>query len=558
MLQVRNARGRRLFSVQIGPWRPVARQHSLRRRLAAGAAALTLGTLVTALVLFLGMTRVVERLDSALAAEARMARYSMLSTQVSSFLVIATEAVQTGLPASERRDRVQPVVENMRRTFALLDSDNARAVAEVEALGLEQQSRHATQSLLLARMRAQLDAVLRGLSDAEGSAEVLRAHLNSFASTFDPLLNQAVNAEGIFRGETLAGIARLRGQLSLAALVMAGVAVALAIAFYTGLIHPQFRRLDRLRDAARRIGQEDFAIALPVTRSDEIGLLYAEINRMAAALGARQERVQQDRARLNETIAQQTAELRAANAALERIDANRRRFFADVSHELRTPLTVILVEAQIGQQATPEAAEAFATIETRAARLNRRIDDLLRVARSDSGELGLDPAPVGAAEVLRDVLEEVRAECDNAGLALTDEAAPGLCVLADANWLRQVLAGLVRNAIRHARAGGRVRLSVRQDGAEAVFEVRDNGPGIAEDRQDTVLRRFARGSASQAEGFGIGLSLAAWVAEAHGGRLALRSPLSRGEALGEAPGLAVSLRLPLAERDADSPRDIGP
>lgn len=528
----------------------MARQHSLRRRLAAGAAALTLGTLVTALVLFLGMTRVAERLDSALAAEARMARYSMLSTQVSTFLVIATEAVQTGLPAAERAARILPVADNMRETFALLEEDHARAVAEAEVLGLEQQTRHATQSLGLARMRAQVDAVLRGLSQGSEDSDVLRAHLNSFASNFDPLLNQAVNTEVVFRGETLAGIERLRGQLSLAALVMACAAIVIALGFYMGLIRPQFRRLDRLRDAARRIGQEDFAIALPVARQDEIGQIYAEINRMAAALGDRQEGVQQDRARLNDTIAQRTADLREANAALERIDANRRRFFADVSHELRTPLTVILMEAQIGQKAQPAAAEAFATIETRAARLNRRIDDLLRVARSESGELGLDLAPVNGAGVLRDVLEEVRAECDSAGMTLTDEAAPDLTVTADANWLRQVLAGLVRNAIRHARAGGRVHLSLRQEGGEAVFDVRDNGPGIDPDRQPAVLRRFDRGGASQAEGFGIGLSLAAWVAEAQGGSLSLHSPLPRDVAPGAEPGLGVSLRLPLAPKGA--------
>ena len=75
---------------------------SLRTRLAAGAAALTVGTVLTALTLFFGMTRVSDRLETALAAEARMARYSILSTQVSTFLVVATEAVQTGLPADTR------------------------------------------------------------------------------------------------------------------------------------------------------------------------------------------------------------------------------------------------------------------------------------------------------------------------------------------------------------------------------------------------------------------------------------------------------------------------
>ncbi|MGR3496137.1 ATP-binding protein [Citreimonas sp.] len=504
---------------------------------------LTAGTVLTAMTLFLGMGRVADGLGTALAAEARMAQYSILSTRVSTFLVIATEAVQSGLPADTRAERVAPVVENIHATFAQLEADLGRAVAAAEDAGLDQQSRFGTQSLGLARMRALLDSTVRGLAAPGQDRDGLRAHLDSFASNFDPLLNQAVNTEVLLRREALERVENLRGTLSLLAIVMAVLALVMVLAFYFGLIRPQFRRLDRLRQAARQIRREDFAIALHDTRRDEIGLLYAETERMAQALARRQEAVQAEWARLSETVDRRTEELRAANARLERADETRRRLFADISHELRTPLTVILMEAEIGRAAFPEGRDAFATIETRATRLNRRIDDLLRVARSDTGELRLDPRPVFLPDLFAEVVEEVGAECDNAGLTLTAQDPPHQRVSADPNWLRQIVSGLVRNAIRHARAGGAIHLAARTDADRIEIAVLDNGAGIAPDRQAAIFDRFTQGG-ENSQGFGIGLALAKWVIEAQSGHIAVQSPLPRDEALGDAPGTKVSLRLP--------------
>ncbi|SDX90581.1 sensor histidine kinase [Citreimonas salinaria] len=503
---------------------------SLRARLATGAALLTAGTVLTAMTLYVGMARVANGIDTALAAEVRMSRYAILSTQVSTFLVIATEAVQSGLPPDARAERSAPVVQNIHATFEQLEADLVRAVEAAEHGGLDQQSRYGTQSLGLARMRALLDSTVRGLARPGQEPDGLRAYLESFASSFDPLLNQAVNTEALLRREALQRVERLRGTLSALAIVMAALALVMVLAFYFGLIRSQIRRLDRLRLAARQIGQEDFAIALPDTRHDEIGLLYAETDRMAQALARRQQAVQAEWSRLNDTVDRRTRELRDANARLERVDETRRRLFADISHELRTPLTVILMEAQIGRQANPESREAFATIETRAARLNRRIDDLLRVARSDTGELRLDICPVPLPDLIAEVVDEVGPECDSAGIVLgVDDAVPSASVAGDPNWLRQVLAGLVRKAIHHARDGGQIRMRVEVDETVRIGVI-DNRPGIATAQQVRVFERFAQGSGNQS-GFGIGLALAKWVIEAQGGSIAVRSPVPRDVAL---------------------------
>lgn len=483
---------------------------SLKARLGIGAALLGGVALILASVLYLGMTRVADRLEAALASETRMARYSTLSREVSTFLVIATETVQTGQPAAARADRLMPVADALARTFVLLRADLERAVAEARALGLDAQSRQATQSLGLARMEALLNNTLSALRGPEDDRVRLRAHIDSFAGAFDPLLNQAVNAERVFRNEILTGIEDLRQRLSVTAIVAAVLTVGLVAGFYLGLIRPQFRRLDRLREAAQEIGQENFVISLPVVRNDEIGRLYAETGRMATALAAR------------------------------------RRFFADISHELRTPLTVILMESQIGRQGGPGAEAAFATIEARAARLNRRIDDLLRVARSDSGQLVLDPVTTRLDQIAAQVVEEVQAEVETEGLTLDMAGMPAESVLCDPNWVRQVIVGLVRNAIRHAGEGGRLRLAPVIDEDSAGLSLTDNGSGIAPEDHAHVFERFGQAGRAPGQGFGIGLALAKWVVEAQAGQIELQSPVPRETALGAAPGTKISVRMPRA------------
>ncbi|WP_299632693.1 HAMP domain-containing sensor histidine kinase [uncultured Roseobacter sp.] len=519
---------------------------SLKLRLAVGAALLGAGTVLTALILSFGLNEVARRLDTALASEIRMARYSSLSTQASTFLVVATEAVQIGQPRDVRADRIAPVTDQMRRTFVQLHKDVAEAVNAAEALGLDEQSRYGTQSLGVARMQAMLEDTEQGLISDIEDPERLRAYLDRFASSFDQLLSQAVNTEVLFRNNILSGIDTLRQRLTLIALSIAAATLLAVTAFYFGLIRPQFRRLDDLHRAAHQIGEGDFSVSLPVTRADEIGRLSAETNRMAAALLARQKEVRMEWGRLNNTIAQRTEELRTANAALAEIDDKRRRFFADISHELRTPLTVILMEAQIGRkEGDPEASAAFATIEARAERLNRRIDDLLRLARSDTGELALDPQTVALPELMQAVQGEIQAEIDSAGMELEIVGMPDIPLHCDPNWVRQVIVSLIRNAIRHTRAGKHLRITPIVAKTYAGVSVTDNGPGITPQDQTKIFDRFVQGSSATAnQGFGVGLALAQWVVEAQQGEINLISPLPRDAAIGTAPGTKISVRLP--------------
>ncbi len=522
------------------------RRISLKARLGLGAGLLGLATLLTAAMLVAGMTQVSQRLEAALAAETRLEHYAALSTQVSTFIVVAAEVIQRGLPAETRAMRLDRVSDTIRQSFVKLRTGLDAEVAGAQPLGLDAQSRRATQSLAIARMEALFENARDGLLSGSGSHDRLRAYLDTFASGVEPLLAESVNEEKRLRTEILAGIDELRRRLTLAALAIALTALLLSGWFYFGLVQPQFRRLNALREAARRIGREEFGIALPDAQQDEIGRLYSETNRTAQALTARQAAVAADRAQLNDTIRRKTEQLRAANARLERIDIDRRRLFADISHELRTPLTVILMEAQLGYKGAPDPKAAFAIIESRAIRLNRRIDDLLRVARSETGQLALDTARVDLGIVTQEAVEETAAEIANAGMVLADPSPSSHLATGDRNWIRQVIAGLIRNAIRHARAGGAVSVSLRVDGDAGVISVIDNGPGIDPDEQAHIFDRFAQGAQGAAQGFGLGLALARWVIEAQGGEIALQSPVGRAEALGDGPGTKIAVRIPLA------------
>lgn len=138
-------------------------------------------------------------------------------------------------------------------------------------------------------------------------------------------------------------------------------------------------------------------------------------------------------------------------------------------------------------------------------------------------------------------------------MELRVEAMPGAAIHCDANWVRQVVVGLIRNAIRHARDGGQIQLGGEVGAIRAGFIVSDNGPGFDPDVQATVFDRFVQGTAAGAsQGFGIGLALAKWVIEAQDGEISLTSPLPRTDALCGAPGTKISVRLPRA------PMYIGP
>jgi signal transduction histidine kinase len=208
-----------------------------------------------------------------------------------------------------------------------------------------------------------------------------------------------------------------------------------------------------------------------------------------------------------------------------------REFAADASHELRTPLTIVRGSVEHlrrhADRPVREVGEALGDIESEVEHLTGLVDDLLLLARSDSGAVALRRDPVDLAEVAGDALQRLRGLAEARGVQLRLDAAP-VIVSGDADRLRQLGAILIDNAIRHSPRDGTVLVTIAAADGRAGLSVDDEGPGIREADLPHLFDRFWRAADAPAGGTGLGLSIAAWVAEHHGGSIAASNREGRG------------------------------
>ncbi|MCF8501897.1 MAG: HAMP domain-containing protein [Rhodospirillum sp.] len=519
---------------------------SLRAKLGIGSGLLGAVAVLACMLAVVGVARVSQRVEAALEAERRVERYAVLSTQITTFMVISVEALQPGLDADARADRLSSLIQSIHGTYNTIHADIAGALTEAHRMGVDDLPRRETQGMTVTRMEALFNAAARALTSPSGPAPQ-RATVDGFSLAFDPLLNAAISEETRARETILRAIEDARGLLTATAGAGALAAVVLVVLFHGLVTGPLLRRVNLLRGASRDIGRGDFSVSLPGLEAgdDEVGQLFHETNRMAGALARREADVRAEWTRLNETIGERTEDLRRANEALSRADADRRRFFADISHELRTPLTVITMEAELGLGVGGEGEANFTTILNRARRLNRRIDDLLRVARSDSGQITLASLPFDLTTAAAEAVADARSRVAAAGMTLELAPAPEVPVIGDMNWTRQITADLIDNAVRHAREGQAIRVELEPGEDLGRLRVLDNGPGIADADRVAVFERFTQGRGKgRSEGYGIGLSLAQWVIEGQGGVIEVISPVPEDARLGHLPGTMVVLGLP--------------
>lgn len=534
-------------------WRAV---HSLRFRLVLGAGVIGMVAVLASGLTIQGMSQMSQQVKSAVTAEQRIQRYAVLASQVGSLIVVLYEASQNNLDAATQTARLEGLQAAIGKSFAQIRSDLDRDIGAARRDDLDEQSLRASRSIGIARMEALLKVTLDRFQtvgqtidpEPDQRAVYMQGQINAFSMGFDPLLNAAITQERRTRDAAIAEVDVLRDRLTQAALLVGALAVLMVSAFYLAVVRPQFSRLERLKTASQAIGQGNFRVDLPGGHTDEIGQLFQATQQMAEALSRRKAAVDDEWARLNQTIFERTEALRSANETLAKTDEDRRRFFADVSHELRTPLTVILMEADLALKSGAETEEAFHVIRNRARRLNQRIDDLLRIARSESGTLSMEAEVFDLAAASQAAVEDMRRAVAGAGLELSLQEAEPHPVLGDPNWARQVITGLIENALRHARDGGKIRVQLAQDDQMALVQIIDNGSGIDPGDLDRVMARFEQArDGPKSAGFGIGLSLARWIIERQGGRITLQSPVPEPQRLGPAPGTLVTVFLPRAQ-----------
>ena len=311
----------------------------------------------------------------------------------------------------------------------------------------------------------------------------------------DPVRLLAVAIEGSPRrvavvGATLGDVIEATQRF----LLVMGTIGPLAIVITAGagwlLAGAALRPVEQMRREAAAVSASDPGRRLPVPQTGD------ELERLATTLNSMLDRLQE---------------------AMER----ERRFVDDASHELRTPLATLRAEVDLTLTRSRDAAALEASmrsVQEDVHRLQRLTDDLLLLARTRGGRIGVQRAQTSLSDLGRRTIQSVVNQAVAAGVTIDIDASDET-VEVDPDRMEQALRNILENAIRAAPRGGMVRLTARRQDGRATFVVDDNGPGFGPDLLSRAFQPFTRGDAETAgsTGAGLGLSIVQAVAEAHGG-----------------------------------------
>ena len=230
----------------------------------------------------------------------------------------------------------------------------------------------------------------------------------------------------------------------------------------------------------------------------------------------------------------------AMSAELAEVDRQRRDLVANVSHELRTPLSALQARLEnVADGVEPADAETVRTMLAQVRRLGRLVEQLLDLSRLESQEEPFDAEPFKVARVLEDVAREARLSAPE-DVELRVDAPGDLIASGDAERVHQVVMNLVENAVRHSPQPGQVLLVAAPADGRVRIDVVDQGPGIPEEESARVFERFYRADrARSGGGAGLGLAIARWIVDLHGGSIRAERAGARGcRMVVELPGAA--------------------
>jgi signal transduction histidine kinase len=275
---------------------------------------------------------------------------------------------------------------------------------------------------------------------------------------------------------------------SVSGIIAAIIALAIVRFLARGMTSP----LREMSDAAAAMAKGDYERRVTATSRDEVGALARAFNQMAAELA--------------ET------------------DRLRRDIVANVSHELRTPITALRAALEnLVDEVEPPDPQTLRTMLAQVERLGRLVTQLLDLSRLESGAVPLARGPFDVEPVLEHAVREQQLHAPGVDVSVVVET-PGLTADGDPERVHQVVANLLENAVRYSPRGGRVEVRARRsaDPLGVTIEVLDEGPGISETERDRIFERFYRADTARASsdgGAGLGLAIAQWIVDLHGGEI---------------------------------------
>jgi two-component system, OmpR family, sensor kinase len=390
------------------------------------------------------------------------------------------------------------------------------------------------------RAKLQIDEMLQ-LEKEDNSAEAITRLESGFNKqtmvAFDTVVTEAIEEEDNEATGARKAADEYWTWLRRLVLIATGILFSATLMLSFALMRRINRPIWALTEGVNAFAKGRFDHRVPISAQDELGFLAKSINQMAQSLEENRAAQSNSQNELERKVEERTVDvlkkaeaLDKANARLAQLNRNRTQFLADISHEVRTPLTTLRGEAELALRLKDKSIKpyrmALAKVLSVSETIGKLVDDLLFLARSESDSVRFENQSVDLAAIANTVLDDATmlAKTKNIVIRKMFDEKPGLRAEGDPTRIKQALLIAIDNAIKFSPPGKNVDFVMSTTGPMADFIIRDFGPGVAEEDLPFVFERFYRSKheAGLPGGFGLGLSIAKWIVDKHGGAINLK------------------------------------